>query len=366
MKKYFALILALLFILVSCSDKPPVASDADVEVFDPIEEVEDVVEPPVEEQPTVPEDPETLTEISSLTGLPVPPEKKRVRPVAVVLNNLKAALPQVGIGSADVVWEWNMEGGVTRLVAIYSDISEVEEIGAVRSARDYFIDTASIHGAILVHAGGSPSFYADDKSFNYDNIDEVNMQEIPKGTFWRDSEKRYSRGYEHCLETSGEKLIEAFKSQKYDLETDEQITPFEFYGETTVPDGKTANSVKINHSAYITPLFTYKDEKYYKESYGKDHIDEATGEQLAFENVIILFASQRVVDEDLRLDVDLVGEGSGILVTAGQSVDIIWKRSSRTGALTLENQDGTIAKLNPGKTHITVFDKNVKNGITIY
>ncbi len=365
MKRCFAFIFILLLAFVSCSDKPPVENNSDVEVFDPIVEGTDVVEPPVVDTPTIPEKDETLTEISALTGLPITPEMKKVRPVAVVFNNLKDALPQVGIGDADVVWEFNMEGGVTRLVAVFSDISSVGEIGAVRSARDYFIDASSIHGAILVHAGGSPSFYSDDKSFGYDNIDEVNMHTIPKGTFWRDSEKRYSRGYEHCLETSGEKLITAFESQKYSLEAEEQITPFEFYPETTAPEGNTAETVKIGHSAYITPRFTYKDGKYYKESYGKEHVDEATDEQLAFENVLILFASHRVVDEDLRLDIDLVGEGSGILVTAGQSVDVVWKRSSRTGRLVLENPDGTALKLNTGKTHITVFDKDVKNGITI-
>lgn len=368
MKKYSALLLAALFLLASCSDKPPVDKDADVEVLAPVDEPEDEVDEPVSDIPTEPEQEETtLTEISTLTGLPITPEQKSVRPVAVVLNNLKEALPQVGVGSADVVWEFNMEGGVTRLVAVFSDISKVEEIGAVRSARDYFIDAASIYGAILTHAGGSPSFYADDKSFGYDNIDEVNMHTIPKGTFWRDSDKRYSRGYEHCLETSGDKLITAFESQKYTLETEEQKAPFEFYTERTTPDGNEATTVKISHSAYITPRFIYNvdDGKYYKESYGKPHVEEATGDQLAFENVLVLFAPHRVVDSDLRLDIDLVGEGSGILITAGRSVDVVWKRSSRTGSLTLENPDGTTARLNPGKTHITVFDKDVKNGITI-
>jgi hypothetical protein len=356
-----------MLVLCGCSDKPPV-QDPSNEVLAPVDPPEIKEDPPqITDNPTIPEVDITKTEISSLTGLPCTPEQNKIRPVAVVHNNHKAALPQVGIGNADIVWECNMEGGITRLVAIYSDISCVEELGAIRSAREYFLDIASIHGAILVHAGGSPSYYAEDKNRGYDNIDEVNMHTIPTDTFWRDSEKRYSRGYEHCLETSGEKLVAAFKTVNYKTETDEQKKPFEFYSERTVPDGSRADYVKIAHSGYITPEFNYNadDSRYYKVSFGEPHIDEATGEQLAFENVIVLFASQKVVDSDLRLDINLVGEGSGILVTAGQKIDIVWKRSASDSVICLENSDQTPVKLNPGKTHITVFDKDVKNGITI-
>ncbi len=366
MKRVILLLCILSVFLISCSDKPPAPEPPDTDVIAPVVQPEPELQPELQPEPVEPEiDEPVLTAVSPLTGLPCTPEEAKIRPVAVVLNNHNIALPQVSVGEADIVWEWNAEGGITRLVGVYSDISRVGEIGAVRSARDYFLDVAHIHSAILVHAGGSSYFYDRDIASGYDTVDEITMHELPSGTFWRDSDKRYSRGYEHSLETSGEKLVEAFKSLGYETELDEPKPTFEFYSEPTVPDGDTAEMVKINHSAYISPRFTYKDGRYYKESYGEPHIDEATGETVAFENLVIIFAKQRIVDEYLRLDVTFTGEGSGILVTAGKSVSISWSRENEDAPLVLKNTDGTVAKLNPGKTHITVFDANYKDGITI-
>ncbi len=368
MKKIAVFLLCFLFLFMfSCSKKEPVVDLPEEEVIAPLPELEKEKE---EEVPTLPEEPElpdeTLTANSYLTGLPCTPEDVEIRPVAVVLNNFHDALPQVSIADADVVWECNAEGGITRLVAVYSDISKVGEIGAVRSARDYFIDVASIHSAILVHAGASPSFYSEVKRLGYDNIDGVNMHTIPSDTFWRDSVKRYERGYEHSLETSGEKLVQAFSSQNYDTTVVSQRSPFNFYNEPTYPEGETSELVTVCHSAYITTDFTYnsEDNKYYKRSFGKPHVEENTGEQLAFENVMLLYATHRVVDEDLRLDITLSGEGTGTLYTAGRAVDFNWSRTGKTGELVLKNSDGTPLMLNRGKTHITIFDKNAKNSVS--
>ncbi len=376
MTRFIICLLCLLSVFfVSCSKKEPSKEQDGEEVISLLDENDPDPQPPQEkeETPEVTEPPrfpavdETMTEKSYLTGLPCTPEQNLIRPTAVVLNNHKAALPQCGIADADVIWECNMEGGITRLVAIYSDVSQTGEIGAVRSARSYFIDIASIHGAILVHAGGSPSYYSDVKAAELDYIDGVNMYTIPSDTFWRDSIKKKERGYEHSMETSGEKISAAVQSQRYTTEKLSTPTPFSFYEETTAPDERDAVRVKICHGAYITTEFIYNSEngRYYKESFGESHIEETTGTQLSFENVIILYASHKVVDEDLRLDINLTGEGKGTLFTAGKTLDFIWSRTSELGGITFTCADGTPLMLNPGKTHITLFDKNAYNGVTI-
>ena len=43
------------------------------------------------------------------------------RPVAVMTENTKVTLPQYGLGQADVIYECPVEGGITRLMAIYQD-----------------------------------------------------------------------------------------------------------------------------------------------------------------------------------------------------------------------------------------------------
>lgn len=368
------LIVFLLFLLVfatSCSKTIPAVNENSQTVVDtPVsipekEEIKD--DEPVTE--IVPDEPDLRTERSFLTGLPILPEEKFTRPVALVFNNIKEALPQWNISESDVVWELNMEGGITRLIALYSSVEKIGTAGSVRSARDYFLDVALIHSAILVHAGGSPSAYTELEKGHVDNIDGVNMHTIPEDTFTRNSEKRYERGYEHCLETSGEKLLTAIKSRGYSTTLEESYTsPFAFKDEFSVPDyDSAAYEVSLCHGAYITTDFIYDDAShvYYKESFSEPHIDEQNEKQLAFENVLVLFAPHKVVDEELRLSIDLVGEGEGIYITAGRSTPIKWTRESALSSISLFEENGDALILNPGKTHITLFDSLYKNNITI-
>ena len=73
----------------------------------------------------------------------------KIRPVAVSVNNQhKPRTCQTGLESADIIYESYVEGGITRLLAIYKDISKVGEIGSIRSARYDFVNLCLGHDAI--------------------------------------------------------------------------------------------------------------------------------------------------------------------------------------------------------------------------
>ena len=57
------------------------------------------------------------------------------RPIAVMLNNISDAMPQCDIGKADIVYEMKVEGGITRLLGIFNDYSNLEKLGSVCSCR---------------------------------------------------------------------------------------------------------------------------------------------------------------------------------------------------------------------------------------
>ena len=88
---------------------------------------------------------------SDLTGEWVDPEVNQNRPVAIMINNIGEAMPQSGIGQADVIYEMVVEGGITRLMAVFSDYSGLEKIGQVRSARQYYVRAAEQLDAIFCH-----------------------------------------------------------------------------------------------------------------------------------------------------------------------------------------------------------------------
>lgn len=93
------------------------------------------------------------------TGAPaqqarLPEATQREQPLAVLIDNV-GGYPQTGLREASMIVEMPVEGGSTRLMAIF-DRSFPRRVGPVRSARDYFVELAQSTQAVLVHDGGSP------------------------------------------------------------------------------------------------------------------------------------------------------------------------------------------------------------------
>ena len=96
--------------------------------------------------------------INPLTGeANYPEELLKNRPVLISVENHKDARPQWGITDADIVWEMEAEGGITRMLLMFADASRLpDKVGPTRSARHYFVEIVEGFDAIFVHFGGSP------------------------------------------------------------------------------------------------------------------------------------------------------------------------------------------------------------------
>ena len=299
---------------------------------------------------------ETVSEtINPLTGKPCTSEVASARPVVFMLNNLKEALPQVGISEAAVVYEVLAEGGITRLVAVYNDYKDIKEIGSVRSARDYCIDLADAHDAIFAHAGQSESAKKVIISRGTNNINGDYM--------YRSKERLKTMSYEHTLMMSGKNLVEAIKAKGYRSTTDKK-QPLSFYESEITPKGSKASYVEIpftmakKDNPYAVSFFNFDENTgvYKKGQYGLDHIDGDDGKALSFKNVIILeCAHSSTGDAEGHINVNFTGTGKGKYITMGKCQDIVWKKTSRTSSYTLYESDGkTPHKLNPGKSYIGI------------
>ena len=62
------------------------------------------------------------------------------RPIAVMVNNIIASLPQWGISQADIIYEMLAEGRITRFLALFQDYSKIDKLASIRSARPYYMD----------------------------------------------------------------------------------------------------------------------------------------------------------------------------------------------------------------------------------
>lgn len=298
--------------------------------------------------------------VNDLNGSPTDQAGTEKRYVAVMINNLKDAMPQSGIARADVIYEMLVEGGITRLMALYSDYSDLDKIGPVRSARHYFDRKALEFDAIYVHAGQSYIAEDDIKRLGVNDINGLTME-----GFYRDN----SRVAPHNLYTSTKGIDQEIEKNGYSTKKDSSYKrSFAFNAQDTVPQGNTASKITTAFNAGRKPWFEYdaNTRTYKRFQYGEPQIDDQTGEQLAFKNVIIQFADHEPIPhEDKLININLTASGDGYYASDGSVIPITWTKSSDSSVTRYYTMDGKELKMNPGKTWITLFPDNNKEGITI-
>ena len=355
---------------------PPPISTGNTEDTDPPKtEPADTDEPetnaPDTDAPeTTLKDPEPEKFYSYLTGYEITEEEQKQRPVAIMLNNIWTAIPQIGIRAGEVYYECSAEGGITRVMMVLNNYDKVGIIGSIRSSRDYFVDFLDNHDALYVHAGGSDQAYAKLEWRKIDKLDAVTMY-LPD-TFWRDEDRLANMGYEHSLMTSGEAITNGFKKQGYRTELNDNYVPifnFCYPDEEIVLGTEPAKHIHINTTPVQTVDYVYNEEtgEYLRYQYnGQAHVDGENGEQISVKNVIILFTDITLIPGDTagRLAVETVGEGRGFYMTNGELKEIKWSRSHNRAPIEMTYADGTALVMNCGKTFINVVDDSVENTLS--
>lgn len=91
---------------------------------------------------------------SKLTNEWVDADVAATRPIAVMTPNETSALPHYNLSEASILYEANVEGRMTRMLAVYEDWQDLEKIGNVRSLRTYYAYWAFEWDAFIVHVGG--------------------------------------------------------------------------------------------------------------------------------------------------------------------------------------------------------------------
>lgn len=286
------------------------------------------------------------------------------RPIAVMINNLKEALPSSSTKKADIIYECMVEGGITRIMPIFSEYDDIEKLGSVRSARHYYINIANEYDAIYVHYGQSePARIA----LEGGAINTINGLWYDIG-FYRDN----SRVAPHNVYTTSEMIEQAIKDYKYSTEygmTHEKVLSFN-EEDTDLEDGKKAETVHVNFSSYSQPYFVYdKETKLYdRYEYGAPQVDELAEEDdnvLNFKNIIVQVSSYECINpsNDLQ-ELTQVGKGKGYYFTDGKGIPITWKKSSANSRTKFFTEDGEELLLNPGKTWVSIIGDGSDAGVT--
>ena len=214
------------------AEEAAVTTEASVETPEETKTIVLETEPTTEAE-TEPQGPEERKEVdgkiqSYLTGEMVDVAKANRRPVAVMMSNDKASLPQYGINRADVVYEAPVEGDMNRYMAIFEDYDDIERIGSVRSCRTYYTYFAREYDAIYAHYGQST--FAVPYLKNVDNINGVDG--TGGNAFYRTKDKKAP----HNAYTSGAKLNKTIGQLGYRTSYSDTYTGhFQFSKNTYVP-----------------------------------------------------------------------------------------------------------------------------------
>ena len=252
------------------------------------------------------------------------------------------------------------EGGITRMLALYQDPSQLGLVGSVRSARQYYWEVAQGHDAVFIHAGGSPEFYNTKSSKGLFTVDGVNGYYSGKdaGMFWRDRNRIEGHyfDFEHSLLTSGEAITDMLAQQGLEDHSDGYAYESHFTDDGTPAGGSKATAVAVPFSSYKTGVFRYDARLglYLVEEYGEPYIDGNNGSQVSVTNLIVLQTTYVVLDDAGRVKVDL-SSGSGWFACGGKMVPITWEKGGPDDQFRYSTEDGSPLTLGRGTTYVCVI-----------
>ncbi len=294
--------------------------------------------------------PEVVYYTNNLTGEEVFTDEQKVnnRPVAVMINNISTAQPvQTGLTKADIVYETEVEGGITRLLAVYKDISSVEKLGTVRSARYAYIDLAMGHDAIYVHHG---------MDYTYAASHLKDAQTFALGTNNAGVRIKNGLASEHTLYGYGDKMWDYLVNHKYNTKLDKVENWQKFADkDTAITYESVANTVTVPFSNAYKSVFKYDTEsgkyvRYFKDTLRRDY---NTGESEYFKNIFVLETSIVDYPDGYHRKIDL-SSGNGYYCVNGTYTPIKWAKGTASSGFKFTLEDGTPLEVNQGNSWVCI------------
>lgn len=290
----------------------------------------------------------TQQSVRRIDGVTVLPGQEALRPLGVMIDNQIDALPWSGVDKASLVIESPVEGGITRLFALFDPATASStEIGPVRSARPYFLDWAAAWNASYAHVGGSPEALDRLRVLGnaFPNIDEMANAKA----FRRDK----NRAAPHNVYTSIGAL-QTIVETRYGTSTS-QFAAWRFEPLTTSTSAViSAPSVRIPYGGSYSITWKYDAALgQYHRLRGATVQKTRSGSDIYASNVIVIKTDSQVLDAQGRLQIRTTGGGDALLYHSGKKYVARWSRSPGE-AMRFEGADGSEYSLTAGTTWIQV------------
>lgn len=282
------------------------------------------------------------------------------RPIAFMIDNNKNAQPQASINSTYMVYEIIVEGGETRLMALFKG-TEADQVGPIRSSRHYFLDYAMENDAIYAHLGLSPQAGNDMQKYKINNINgqayDTGKARTADSLYWRATHKKAP----HNAYTNTKSILKIAQSKGYKTTSEQKsvlnyvTNEVELGGENVIP----ASTITIPYTSSHKVKYVYNEEtkRYTRYSKGKVMQDEMTKENVTTKNIIITFAKNYTLDDGEnkgRQDVVTVGNLDGYYITNGKAIKIKCNKQNRESQTVYMDLNGKEIEVNDGNTWVNI------------
>jgi hypothetical protein len=286
-----------------------------------------------------------------LTGLP-PKSGQRVNRVAlaVKVDNVSEARPQAGLDHADVVFEETVEGGLTRLMAIFQ-CDSATTVGPIRSARTSDGDILRLlDGAVLGYSGSNDSVGASLAANSGAAL--ISWDHTPQ-YFHVDP----SRPAVHNVMGSTKTLLAAGMSRNKKLNAPRRLFS---YGDIKLP-GTAIKNAAMTWSSSANASWHRHGKVWQRTQNGTADV-LADGHRVTAHNVVIM--SIAVANTGLHdvlgnasPDDVVTGHGKVWLLRDGHVFRGTWSRPTRADKMVLKDKQGRILPLTPGNTWVELLTR---------
>ena len=280
--------------------------------------------------------------VNALTGLETTKTLSEKRPIAVVMSADNASY---ATSYADILAELPIEDGSTRFVAFITDTKDMGKIGSIAPSRNYISNLAFYLNAISIS-------YGNDDSISYSGCD------ISQSRFdlTNSSGYHYSE-YTHYQYSNSDLLNAGIKNLGITISSTKSLLPYLFndFGNDNTKGVIKAENIKIAFSDSSLTEFNFNHEtgKYTLSKNGEEKIDHLNGNNLLFNNCLILFADSVTYEgaNGSQMVMNTIGSGSGFYFTEGTVTSIFWCADEENG-LKIIDESGDPLIVNRGNTYI--------------
>jgi hypothetical protein len=290
--------------------------------------------------------------VAPLTGLPDPTKLTKHRSALTIkIDNTPEAMPQYGVQDADVVYEEIVEGGITRLAAIFNSRLPTQ-VGPIRSVRRTDREIVFPIGGLFAFSGGA--------EYAVRSIATAPVKLLDEATSGSAMFRSSSRYPPHNLFANAELLMAKVGKPR------PAPALFTYSSGKGRPPGPRVSSFIVGFNSGFAASYSWnaKTGSWDRSIFGEADVS-VNGARISPKNVIVMTVNYvggvGVIDSYAQL----IGSGPVEVFSGGTLQRGTWSRRSLRRTTVYKNASGEVINLKPGQTWVELLDVSDHVSVTL-